>query len=77
MHEEYARCFGIDTTELLRHAEVREFGDCSGQFDAGGTGPHDHEGQQLLPLKFILCCFRQFERGEESTPDLRRILHAL
>src|SRR5690349_892615 len=77
MDEHDARAARIDVAEIGSERLARQFGDGTGELDAGRAAADDRESQKRTPLGRIGCHLRLLERQEDPAADRRRVLDLL
>ena len=64
LDQENPRVTGIDVAELMLQGVHRQLADLSGDLHTCRTGSHNHEGQQLLDLLWIVLHLGLLKRGK-------------
>ena len=72
-----ARLAGVDVAEVRRQRVLRQFRDGAGEFDAGGAGADDDEGQECCPTLRIALALGALEGHQDSPPQRGGILQRL
>ena len=67
----------IEGAELSSQTARRQFPHLTGQFDAGGAGADDDEGQPMLLVGRVGGHFSHFEGTEDAPPQLECIVQGL
>ncbi len=77
LNQDDARSACVDRSKLVAQRLARNFRECSGELDAGGTAANEHEGEQLLPPRWICFMLSALEREQDAAANLEGILERL
>src|SRR5262249_26542016 len=67
----------VDRSEIRGEGALRQFSKCARKLDAGRSAAHDYEVAKPVPLDRIRFGLRLFEREQNPTPQISRVIDRL